>query len=234
MKKIIEVPAKRGTINIGQQDDNNAYEYAFNISDFYENFGSGGVFAIRISRPTPASPEKGAPYYASVGNYHIDGDVLYWSPDETDTQYNGQGGLQIEYTLDEQRALKKTYITLINQSLNPVSDPPEVWETYLKQIGDAFVSAEEMLKRIEGEIDALNYIAEGYAVGTQDGEPVSSTSPYWHNNALYYADMAGQSAANAGFIDMEINNEGRLIYYRSDVIDIDFALDDGHLILEVI
>ena len=32
--------------------------------------------------------------------------------------------------------------------------------------------------------------AEGYALGKQNGDDVSSTSPYYHNNSKYYADVA--------------------------------------------
>ena len=38
-------------------------------------------------------------------------------------------------------------------------------------------------------------IPEGWAVGTADGVPVSSESPFWHNNAKYYAEQAGADAA---------------------------------------
>ena len=37
--------------------------------------------------------------------------------------------------------------------------------------------------------------SEGYAIGTQDGEPVQSDSPYYQNNAEYYAGEAADSAA---------------------------------------
>lgn len=40
-------------------------------------------------------------------------------------------------------------------------------------------------------------IPEGWAVGTADGVPVSSGSPFWHNNAKYYAEQAGESATEA-------------------------------------
>lgn len=43
--------------------------------------------------------------------------------------------------------------------------------------------------------DALK--AEGYAVGKQNGTDVSSSSPYYHKNAKYYADSAAQSAEDA-------------------------------------
>lgn len=38
-------------------------------------------------------------------------------------------------------------------------------------------------------------IPEGWAVGAADGVPVSSGSPFWHNNAKYYAEQAGADAA---------------------------------------
>lgn len=40
-------------------------------------------------------------------------------------------------------------------------------------------------------------IPEGWAVGAADGVPVSSGSPFWHNNAKYYAEEAGAAAARA-------------------------------------
>lgn len=39
--------------------------------------------------------------------------------------------------------------------------------------------------------------AEGYAKGTQNGNPVSSGSPYYENNAKYYSDQAAQDAQTA-------------------------------------
>lgn len=41
--------------------------------------------------------------------------------------------------------------------------------------------------------DALK--SEGWAVGEQNGTPVTSGSPYYHNNAEYYKDQAAQYAA---------------------------------------
>lgn len=45
------------------------------------------------------------------------------------------------------------------------------------------------------EADALK--AEGFAVGEQNGTAVTSDSPYYHNNAEYYAQDAASSAASA-------------------------------------
>lgn len=49
-------------------------------------------------------------------------------------------------------------------------------------------------EQIEDAIDQLNKrVAEGWADGTRDGLPVSSDSPYFENNALWWAQKAGAS-----------------------------------------
>lgn len=40
-------------------------------------------------------------------------------------------------------------------------------------------------------------MAEGYSVGEQNGEPVEEGSPYYQNNAKYYAEQAGTKTARA-------------------------------------
>lgn len=42
--------------------------------------------------------------------------------------------------------------------------------------------------------------SEGFAVGEQNGTPVASGSPYYHNNAEYYAAIAGQYSVNVPYI----------------------------------
>lgn len=48
-----------------------------------------------------------------------------------------------------------------------------------------------------GNVEGFSLKAEGYAVGTQDGEPVTSESPYYHDNAKYHAEQAALSALTA-------------------------------------
>ena len=47
------------------------------------------------------------------------------------------------------------------------------------------------------------------------------------------AERAEQAASNAGYLDVEIV-DGRLIYTRTDAVDVDFALNNGRLIMEAI
>lgn len=53
--------------------------------------------------------------------------------------------------------------------------------------------------------------------------------------AAAYADAerAEQAATTAGYLDIEIV-DGRLIYTRTDAVDVDFELENGHLLMEVI
>lgn len=53
--------------------------------------------------------------------------------------------------------------------------------------------------------------------------------------AAAYADAerAEQAATTAGYLDVEIV-DGRLIYTRTDAVDVDFELENGHLLMEVI
>lgn len=51
--------------------------------------------------------------------------------------------------------------------------------------------------------------------------------------AAQSADKAEQAAANAGYMFFHIDSNGHLIYERTDNVDVDFALSDGHLYMEV-
>ena len=53
------------------------------------------------------------------------------------------------------------------------------------------------------------------------------------SSAYADAERAEQVANTAGYLDVEIV-DGRLIYTRTDAVDVDFALDDGRLIMEAI
>lgn len=63
--------------------------------------------------------------------------------------------------------------------------------------------------------------AEGFALGTQGGQPVTSSSPYYHNNAKYYRDEAEQIAAQSlgGLSDVGISDpqDGQILTYDGNV-----------------
>lgn len=59
--------------------------------------------------------------------------------------------------------------------------------------------------------------SEGWAVGKQDGVDVPSTSPYYHNNAKYFAEYAGGNALSA-LTDVQISDveDGQALVYDAD------------------
>jgi hypothetical protein len=62
--------------------------------------------------------------------------------------------------------------------------------------------------------DALE--AEGFAVGTQDGVPVSSGSPYYQNNAKYYSGLSNPTAlANMTDVDISSPSNNQVLKYNS-------------------
>lgn len=72
--------------------------------------------------------------------------------------------------------------------------------------------------------------AEGYASSASGSASDAALS---EEKALEYAERAEQAATTAGYLDMEIDENGHLIYTRTDQVDVDFALDsEGHLVME--
>ena len=84
------------------------------------------------------------------------------------------------------------------QLMKNYADVEERCEGYASDAHDSEVNAADSKAdaALSKNAAATSKLAsEGYAVGTQNGTPVSSDSPYYHNNAEYYADQA-QSAVS--------------------------------------
>lgn len=62
-------------------------------------------------------------------------------------------------------------------------------------------------------------ISEGHATGTQDGIPVGSSSPYFHNNSKYWSEQAAAIAGNTlgGLTDVELSGvqDGQVLTHNS-------------------
>lgn len=89
------------------------------------------------------------------------------------------------------------------------------------------------------ESNALSYAqraesAESNASASAQAAAVSErNAKASEESAEESADRAEQAAASAGYLDVEIV-DGRLIYIRTDQVDVDFSLEDGHLIMEAV
>lgn len=99
-------------------------------------------------------------------------------------------------------------------------------QTYASNAGTSATSASNSANSASASATASAESAEQAAQSEQS----ANTSA---NNASRDADRAEQAANNAGYLDVEIV-DGRLIYTRTDAVDVDFALNNGRLIMEAI
>ena len=75
-----------------------------------------------------------------------------------------------------------------------------VMQEVLSELSD---TAEYLVNISGSSADGRALAAEGYAVGTQRGVPVEEGSPYYHNNAKYWAEVVASRAAELGELTAE-------------------------------
>ena len=78
--------------------------------------------------------------------------------------------------------------------------------------------------------------AQGYAETAQGkAEDARDKALEYSEDAEQSAERAEQAAQTAGYLDVEIDEHGHLIYIKTDAVDVDFDLNDqGHLIMEAV
>jgi hypothetical protein len=75
-----------------------------------------------------------------------------------------------------------------------------VMQEVLAELSD---TAEYLVNTSGSSADGRALAAEGYAVGTQRGVPVEEGSPYYHNNAKYWAEVVESRATALGELTAE-------------------------------
>ena len=180
-------------IRIGRTAENEARVVRFNVSDWQGIYGPGGAFILMHQRPNDDEP------YICQASVAEDG-WLEWVVKAADLQRTGRGQLQLSYVVNEQIAKSMIFTTRISRSLDQSGELPEPYEDMIEELIEAaadivIVGQQVAADKAAADEDALK--AEGHAVGKQNGEDVPSDSPYYHNNAKYYAEQAGGSAQAA-------------------------------------
>lgn len=94
---------------------------------------------------------------------------------------------------------------------------------------NAAVDSERIATAKAAEASQSAQTAGTKAAEAAESARTASTKAGEANDAAYRAE---QSASKAGYMFMEIV-DGRLIYYRTNNVSVDFALVDGHLVMEV-
>ncbi|MBQ0114116.1 MAG: hypothetical protein KBT03_13385, partial [Bacteroidales bacterium] len=86
-------------------------------------------------------------------------------------------------------------------------------------------------KQASGSVLENALKSEGFAVGTQDGQPVSSGSPYFENNAKYYAEDSAKSSAESKYWS-EKSGSSRLV--SMDDVNINSPQDKQALVYDAL
>lgn len=111
------------------------------------------------------------------------------------TAVSGEVSCELVLSQGDNRIATINFIIFVEPAA--LTDDTIISDTELPLIEEAAELAEQ-IQGIIAQIDADADRAEGYAVGTKDGQPVPSTDPTYHNNSKYYADKAAASAASVG------------------------------------
>jgi len=100
--------------------------------------------------------------------------------------------------------------------------------------GDDGYSPTVEVTRIEnGYSISITDTAGVHTYTVYDGVDATEAAKGYAEEAENWAHEAEMSASAAGYMDVEIVN-GRLIYTRTDAVDVDFRLKNGHLIMEAV
>lgn len=124
---------------------------------------------------------------------------------------------RIFFENDTTPALNETNLNAISKAIDDIDDRvvelgTDVLETvpHLQELAEEI---EEYLPAIE-EAGPNALIAEGMAVGKQNGEDVGPESEYYHNNAKYYSQLANPTAlANMSDVNVEGVTDGKVLKY---------------------
>lgn len=104
-------------------------------------------------------------------------------------------------------SLAGTIMEDVPQIQEDIADLQEAEATFnaaIQSAQDAATNAQNSANAAAGSVTSAQQkalIAEGWAKGTQNGSPVSQSSPYWENNAEYWAGKA-RSFTPEGYQDL--------------------------------
>ena len=135
----------------------------------------------------------------------------------------------------------------IDQAISVVNDAVETVEQKASEADQSARSASDDADRAEQAKEDASTFAQRSANSAQASADYSSSAQASAStagsaatsasasaaSAHADAERAEQAASTAGYLDVEIV-DGRLIYTRTDAVDVDFALNNGRLIMEAI
>lgn len=222
----------------------NLYQYDYGQILKFEGLELPDAFEVHFSNSSRAEDTA----KTQIGTTTEDGVSTVSVPDEYLT--TGKYIYAFIYLHSEENDGETEYLVTIpvrkRPSINPEPVTPEEQSVITQAIAalqDAVEKTAEDVQTTEQNVAFAEQFAdlselhsedaEAWAVGQRAGIDVEEDDETFHNNAKYYADAAEQVASEAGFIDLYINSAGHLIYEKTSTVDLEFSIENGHLIVEV-
>lgn len=227
---------------IGRQGEKGVRQVWFDIGYLIENFGEGTATLVH------QRSKDAAPYIISTQQT---GNTLMWTIDETDTAYEGIGKAEIRWTVDDTLAKTVIYKTNVQKSLASETEVPDPYESWYDEMIDyidqlkvdsdarlveavesaaqsATSAAESTTQAAESETTATAKATQA-AASASNAAASATAAAQSAADADTSADRAEQAAQTAGYMYFYIDQNGDLIYQRTDNVDVTFYLDDGSL-----
>ena len=147
-----------------------------------------------------------SPHYQQIVMEMKDGTYKYIDLSALITQYEFTNSSTIAWTIGNDGTVSAS---VVDGSITAAKLQPNYLADIIVEVGKAQTAA------TNANADSLE--AEGWAVGEQNGVPVSSGSPYYQNNAKYYSDHAGGQALSA-LTDVQLSSptDGQALIYDAN------------------
>lgn len=203
------------TLHIGRAGENFTTEVAFDITSWFQEFGSQGNLCLTIEQPG----EDLYCYMAPEPPQHRDhveiitagGDTYFlWKVDDHDTSHTYMGKCQLQYEIGGRVVKSAIYDIIVTNSLGDGQDePPEAYTSWLEDLVEYVGYIRDNIEGIHTVTDnaeALVYGTSGGYFDKNSGTWVEGTAipAMAQKNARYYStyietqkNVATQAAADA-------------------------------------
>lgn len=245
-------------IPIGIRGETEATQVVFDVGSLEEAFGAGTIVFHVKNHPT-ASPYPVAVDYAdSAAVWTVSSvDTQFVGYGKCELSYYADD------TLAKSIVFRTRVEADIGLPSSTVPDPYDTWLDVLSDLAaDTQLNAQaaassasdaetaqglaEDARDAAASAQGAAETAQGYAEAARDASDAAATmSESWAvggtgtrsgedtNNSKYWAETAAQVADEAGFVQFYINEAGHLIYTKTPYVELNFALTNGHLYVEV-
>ena len=186
--------AEDGTLTVFQSEKLNQGSVRANKIEILTKFSQTGAILVGFELPngqrttvmpmTPAGTAEGYSLYTFVAPANL-------------LSYPGALVIQAFYTLGDLTEDEGGNIVLDGETLASTKVTVNINRGTASFISTASTADWNALLAVYQQCRANALVSEGYAVGEQDGETVGEDSPYWENNAKYYAEQAVESSGSA-------------------------------------